>query len=147
MDWLLCMGTVTSPAWIISPGHAVELSPAQYKIVCILFWADLGLVSFWVGSGPFQKKIKKYFKKTFLIPRVNFLRHFDEYRSVFLYRKDTNPVLKYPVFIKKKCFCFHAYNQVSQSLKKIHIVFSYKENFKKYVLAYILALITRLLKS
>jgi len=31
--------------------------------------------------------------------------------------------------------------------KKIHIVFSYnKENFKIYVLAYILALITRLLK-
>jgi hypothetical protein len=87
------MGTVTSPTWIISPVHAVELSPAQYKIVCILFWADLGLVSFWVGSGPFQKKIKKYFKKTFLIPRVNFLRHFDEYRSVFLYRKDTNPTV------------------------------------------------------
>ena len=39
------------------------------------------------------------------------------------------------VFIKtlqikktKKCFCFHAYDQVS---KKNHIVFSYKENFLK----------------
>jgi len=32
--------------------------------------------------------------------------------------------------------------------KKIHIIFSYnKENFKKYVLACILALITSLLKS
>ena len=29
---------------------------------------------------------------------------------------------------KKICFCFHAYDQVS---KKNHIVFSYKENFKK----------------
>jgi len=45
-------------------------------------------------------------------------------------------------------FCFHAYGQVSQKIKKNHIVFSYnKENFKKYVLACILALITSLLKS
>jgi len=44
-------------------------------------------------------------------------------------------------------FCFHVYGQVSQKLKN-HIVFSYnKENFKKYVLACILALITSLLKS
>jgi hypothetical protein len=45
-------------------------------------------------------------------------------------------------------FCFYAYGQISQKLKKNHhIVFSYnKENFKKYVLAYILALITSLLK-
>jgi hypothetical protein len=60
-------------------------------------------------------------------------------------------ILKYLVFIKtlqikktKKCFCFHAYGQVS---KKNHIVFSYKENFLKKVLACILALITSLLKS
>ena len=43
--------------------------------------------------------------------------------------KNTNPVLKYPVFIKKKnCFM-----QMAKSLKaKNHIVVSYnKENFKK----------------
>jgi hypothetical protein len=48
------------------------------------------------------------------------------YCFVFLYRKDTNPVLKYPVFIKtlqyiikqKNIFCFDAYGQVSQRLKK-----------------------------
>jgi hypothetical protein len=69
----------------------------------------------------------------------------------FFYCKDTNLILKYLVFIKtlqikktKKCFCFHAYGQVS---KKNHIVFSYKENLKKKVLACILALITSLLKS
>jgi DMSO/TMAO reductase YedYZ heme-binding membrane subunit len=35
----------------------------------------------------------------------------------------------------------------TKSLKKNHIVLSYKENCKKYVLACILALITSLLKS
>jgi len=50
--------------------------------------------------GPSQKKFfKKYFKKIcdFF---VKFLLHFDQYRFVFLYCKDTNPALKYPVFIK-----------------------------------------------
>jgi hypothetical protein len=40
----------------------------------------------------------------------------------FFYQKDTNPVLKYLIFFKKKkniknikiLFCFHAYGQVSQ---------------------------------
>jgi len=45
-------------------------------------------------------------------------------------------------------FWFRAYALVSQSLKKNHIVFSYnKENFKQYILACILALVTTLLKS
>jgi len=77
-----------------------------------------------------------------------FLLHFNQYRFVFLYCKDTNSVLKYYVFVQtlKKMFCFHTYDQVSKI--KNHIVFSYnKENFKKYVLACILALITSLLKS
>ena len=30
--------------------------------------------------------------------------YFGQYRFVFLYCKDTNPVLKYPVFVKKKMF-------------------------------------------
>jgi hypothetical protein len=47
---------------------------------------------------------------------------------------------------KKNLFLFHAYGQVSQ--RKNHIIFSHnKENFKKYVLTCILALITSLLKS
>jgi len=52
---------------------------------------------------------------------VILLLYFDQYRFVFLYCKDTNPVLKYPVFVKtskihnykKKIFCFHAYGLVS----------------------------------
>jgi hypothetical protein len=69
--------------------------------------------------------------------------------SFFIYCKNTNPILKYLVFVKKKCFFwFRAYALVSQSLKKNHIVFSYnKENFKQYILACILALVTSLLKS
>jgi len=50
--------------------------------------------------GPAKKKFfKKYFKKIcdFF---VKFLLHFDQYRFVFLYCKDTNPALKYQVFIK-----------------------------------------------
>jgi hypothetical protein len=45
-------------------------------------------------------------------------------------------------------FCFYAYGQVSQKLKKIHhnVFSNNKENFKKYVLACILALIISLLK-
>jgi len=31
---------------------------------------------------------------------VILLLYFDQYRFVFLYCKDTNPVLKYPVFVK-----------------------------------------------
>jgi hypothetical protein len=60
------MGTVTIPGWIINPIHAVGLSPGQYKIVCILFWADLDPVSFWAASIQFQK-ILKIFSKTLVI--------------------------------------------------------------------------------
>ena len=39
--------------------------------------------------------------------------------SFFIYCKNTNPILKYLVFVKKKCFFwFRAYALVSQSLKK-----------------------------
>jgi len=69
---------------------------------------------------------------------------------LFLYHKNTNPVLKYLIFIetlKKNVFVFM---HTAKSLKeKNYIIFSYnKENFKKKnVLACILALITNLLKS
>jgi hypothetical protein len=76
---------------------------------------------------------------------------------VFLYRKDTNPVLKYPIYVKtykkyifKKCFVLK-YGLVSPIYIYINIMtssFSYnKENFKTiYVLTCILALITSLFK-
>ena len=49
------------------------------------------------------KKIKKSSSK--IISKicnsvVILLLYFDQYRFVFLYCKDTNPVLKYPVFVK-----------------------------------------------
>jgi hypothetical protein len=43
------------------------------------------------------------------------------------------------------CFCFHAYGQIYQKIKKIILYFHTKQNYKKY-LACILALITSLLK-
>jgi len=77
---------------------------------------------------------------------------------VFLYRKDTNPVLKYPICVKaykkyifKKCFVLK-YGLVSPIYiyiyKYYNIIFSHnKRNFKTiYVLACILALITSLFK-
>ena len=84
-----------------------------------------------------------------------FLLHFNQYRFVFLYYKDTNPVLKYPVFVKtlKKIKKYFVFMHTTKSLKKKHIVFEYnkenivfeynKENFKNMFLA----LITSLLKS
>jgi len=56
-----------------------------------------------------------------------------------LYRKDTNPVLKYPVFVKtskkyiitKKMFCFHAYGLVSPIYIYINIITSYFHTTKE----------------
>jgi len=85
----------------------------------------------WPSSKNFQKKY--IFEKICDFPAY-ILLNFAQYWFVFLYRKNTNPVLKYPVFVKtlkKKYFCFHGHGQVSKN-KKTHIVFSYnKENFKK----------------
>ena len=49
-----------------------------------------------------KKKIKKYYEKSLKILLI-FLHTFSKmarYWLVFLYRKDTNPVLKYLVFVK-----------------------------------------------
>jgi hypothetical protein len=87
----------------------------------------------WARPERKKKEIffKNYFKKKYVIfPRI-FLLNFAKYWLVFLYRKDTNPVLKYLVFIKnieKKYFCFNAYDQVSQ--RKNHTIFSYNKNSK-----------------
>jgi len=74
----------------------------------------------WTQPKKINKKIiinsKNIFKKLFVIFSY-ILLHFDQYWFVFLYYKDTNPVLKYLVFIKKyknKMFCFRAYGEVSQ---------------------------------
>jgi hypothetical protein len=53
----------------------------------------------WAGLGPARKKIQKLFQKNLWFS-INFLLHFDQYWFVFLYCKDTNPVLKYMVFVK-----------------------------------------------
>jgi len=66
------------------------------------------LAQFPFGLGPThpQKKKKKinkffknYFKKMCDFSQI-FLLHFNQYWFVFLYCKDTNPVLKYLVFVK-----------------------------------------------
>ena len=78
--------------------------------------------------GPKKKVIlikkysKKYSKKLFKKISVIFHKfslHFNQYRFVFLYCKDTS--IKIPGFRQdinnnnnKKIFCFHAYGQVSQ---------------------------------
>jgi hypothetical protein len=88
----------------------------------------------------------KHFGKFVIFPSI-FLLSFAKYWFVFLYRKDTNLILKYLIFVKtlkKKIFVFM---HMAKYLKeKNHIVFSYNKN-SKYVLAFILALITILLKS
>jgi len=50
-------------------------------------------------AGPSPKKIlQKVILKKYVIFFVKFLLHFDQYRFVFLYCKDTNPALKIPGF-------------------------------------------------
>jgi hypothetical protein len=118
-----------------------------------LFWPNPNV---WVGSGPTPNcflKIPKNLSKNICDFIVYCSIYFAQYWFVFLYRKDTNPVLKYLVFIKtlqkiikqKKYFVFI---HTAKSLKdKKKIITSYFHTTKKiYVLACILALITNLLK-
>ena len=52
------------------------------------------------GSGPVKySKFLIFFQKICDFSHI-FLLNFNQYRFVFLYYKDTNPVLKYPVFSK-----------------------------------------------
>jgi hypothetical protein len=118
------------------------------------------------GSGRAQSKnkkdkkdkktkiLQKLLKKSVIFSKV--FTTFDPYRFVFLHCKDTNPVLKYLVFVKKKhCKSFikqkiyfvfmHTAKSLKDNKKNHHIVFSY--NKKIYVLACILVLITNLLKQ
>jgi hypothetical protein len=79
------------------------LNPAQLRRLAGVQPSHMGRV------GPRKKVIiikkneKKYSKKLFKKISVIFRKfslHFNQYRFVFLYCKDTNPVLKYLVFVK-----------------------------------------------
>ena len=108
-------GLVGSLAWASDQAGLARSSPA-----------------IWVGLGPARKKHYKNLFKKFVIFSYMFLLHFDQYWFVFLYCKDTNPVLKYLVFVKTLKNIFFVFMHTTKSLKqKNHIVFSYKENFKK----------------
>jgi len=116
-------GIVTSPGWIISPVHADGLSPAQYKVVCVLF----GLVpaQFCSGSSPFKNLQKKNtFSKTSMIFSHIFLSILINIGLFFIYCKNTNPILKYSVFVKKKFFfCFVHTAQSLKAKKKSYCIF------------------------
>jgi hypothetical protein len=126
-------GLVGSLAWASDQAGLARSSPA-----------------IWVGLGPARKKHYKNLFKKFVIFSYMFLLHFDQYWFVFLYCKDTNPVLKYLVFIKTKTKCF-VFMHMAKSLKKnkkSYCIFIQQRKFqKKYVLACSLALIISLLKS
>ena len=104
----------------------------------------------WVQPSPTQYiYIFKSFQKIYDF-LVYVLLHFDHYWFIFLYCKDTNPILKYLIFVKTLNFfsCFHAYGLgfFQKIIKKI-ISYFHTTKIKKFVLACILALITSLLKS
>jgi len=64
-----------------------------------------------------KTKIPKNILKKYICDfLIYFLLHFDQYQFVFLYCKDTNPVLKYPVFIKTLNF-FFVFMHTTKSLK------------------------------
>jgi len=94
-----------------------------------------------VGPSPKNKFLKIFFSKICDFPQIFYC--ILKYWFVFLYCKDTNPVLKYLVFVKNKiikikikikikCFVFmHTAKSLKNNNNKNHIVFLYnKENFK-----------------
>ena len=97
-----------------------------------------------------QKKLffTNYFKRICDFLQI-FLVHFKQYWFVFLYYKDTNPVLKYQVFIKTLNFFFKKtrfyFMHTAKYLKK-NISYFHTTKIQKYVLTCILVLITSLLK-
>jgi hypothetical protein len=64
----------------------------------------LGLLGPAQPYGPSWAQLKKKILQKLFLKKCdflqNFLLHFDQYRFVFLYCKDTNPVLKYLIFVK-----------------------------------------------
>jgi hypothetical protein len=81
-----------------------------------------------VGPSPAQLKNFQNFKKQLYQKNLWFseksLLHFDQYWFVLLYYKDTNLVLKYPVFVKtlkKKYFFFMHMAKSLKNKNKNHI--------------------------
>jgi hypothetical protein len=89
-----------SLVWSSDPARPAGSSPAP--------WAGLGLAK--------KNSIMWFFQ--------NILLYFDQYWFVFLYCKDTNPVLKYQVFVKIKKI-FFLFSCIRLSLSKIYIKNSY----------------------
>jgi hypothetical protein len=95
---------------------------------------------------PITKKFKKILSKKFRI-----------FSHIFLFILINIGLYFYTVkiriwFSSKRCKNYKTkksfvFMHMTKSLKKNHIVLSYKENWKKYVLACILVIITSLLKS
>jgi hypothetical protein len=96
----------------------VHVSVGEVKLVTVLMHSNQ-LV--WAGLGPGQKNIYIYiyiYINILWFLSVLFYAILFNYWSVFYVIKNTNPVLKYPIFVNlktnlKKYFC--AYDQVSQS--------------------------------
>ena len=92
---------------------------------CSFCWAGAGPFLFWPGAGPFEKNISDFLAFLFY--------QFWLISVCILHRKNTNLVLKYPVFVKtfkntkkiekkkKMFFCIRP----SVSKLKNHSVFSY----------------------
>jgi hypothetical protein len=79
-----------------------------------------------VPARPKRKILKKYIFRKFVISPCIFFSHFDQYWFVFLYYKDTNPVLKYLIFVKtlkkiKKYFVLmHTTKSLNNNKKKLY---------------------------
>jgi hypothetical protein len=86
-----------SLVWSSDPARPAGSSPAP--------WAGLGL-------AKKKNSIMWFFQ--------NILLYFDQYWFVFLYCKDTNPVLKYQVFVKIKKIFFFVFMHTAKSLKNIY---------------------------
>jgi len=105
-------------------------------------WAGLDL-----GLSPVQPSKKKHIFNILWFSNVLFYAILFKYRFVFYVVKNINPVLKYPIFVNLKKNWKNIFVQTAKCLKakKSYCVFHTKK--KNNVLACILALITKLLKS
>jgi len=78
-------------------GNQSMVATGWIIIFCpISFRADFGPVSFWAGFDPVQKK---HVGKFVIFSHISLL-NCAYYWFVFLYCKDRNLVLRYPVFVK-----------------------------------------------
>jgi len=121
---LLCWCTVTSPClfWAGTPAQPMLLGWVQPCRNQVPIYFGLISAEFPFGSGLTRSKnfLQRIISKNLWF-FANLLLHFDQYCFVFLYCKDTNPVLKYLVFVKfflKKYFVFmHTANTLTLFLR------------------------------